>query len=248
MKSFTLYPAIDIRGGKCVRLKQGDYAQETVYGEDPVKIAEGFIRNGAQWIHVVDLDAARSGEMVNLPIIQRLVQNSSVPIQVGGGIRNMKRLEHLLEIGVERVVIGSAAIDDPEFARLALGKYGGRIAIGIDARDGWVATHGWLETSQVRADQLAIKMVEFGAETFIFTDIARDGMLTGANIDAVVSLAEACGKSVIASGGVDSLADLRRLAQYQERGIVGAIIGKALYTQKIQLSEAIQVVREAEMA
>ncbi|RAL24500.1 1-(5-phosphoribosyl)-5-[(5-phosphoribosylamino)methylideneamino]imidazole-4-carboxamide isomerase [Thermoflavimicrobium daqui] len=244
--SFTIYPAIDLRNGKCVRLTQGDYGQETIYCEDPRQMVEQFIQAGAKWIHMVDLDAARTGEPINLPIIEKLVESSSVPIQVGGGVRNLERLHRLLDLGVSRIVIGSAAIDDPKFVRLALQVAGDKIALGIDARDGMVATHGWLQTSKVTAQDLANEMVQYGAETFIFTDISRDGMLSGVNVEAVRSLAEACGKQVIASGGVRSLEDIRKLAPYQDQGVTGVIIGKALYTHQVQLEEAIQVAREAE--
>lgn len=244
--SFVLYPAIDIRGGKCVRLTQGDYGRETVYAEDPLEMAERWIEAGAEWLHLVDLDAARSGEMVNLPVIEKLVRASSIPVQVGGGVRDMERLKKLLGIGVSRVVIGSAAIDHPEFVREALSQYGSQIAIGLDARDGKVATHGWLDLSEVRVEELAREMVSCGAETFIFTDISRDGMLSGVNVEAVRKLAQACGKSVIASGGVRSLEDIRRLAQVQGEGVAGAIIGKALYTEAIQLSEALKAAAEVQ--
>ncbi|TCS95699.1 1-(5-phosphoribosyl)-5-[(5-phosphoribosylamino)methylideneamino]imidazole-4-carboxamide isomerase [Hazenella coriacea] len=240
---FTIYPAIDLRNGKCVRLTQGDYQQETIYSDDPVRVAEEWIQAGAEWIHVVDLDAARSGELVNLPVIQQMVQACEAKIQVGGGVRDFERLELLLQSGVERVIIGSAAIDDVEFVREALGKYRGQIAIGLDAREGLVATHGWLHTSQVPVEELALKMVEFGAEVFIFTDISRDGMLSGVNIQAVKQVAQICGKTVIASGGVRSLDDIRQLAR---DGISGAIVGKALYTHTIQLNEALSMVKEGD--
>jgi phosphoribosylformimino-5-aminoimidazole carboxamide ribotide isomerase len=246
--SFTIYPAIDIRGGKCVRLKQGDYGQETVYGDDPVQIAEQFIEAGAEWIHVVDLDAARSGELVNLPVIERLVKHSSIPIQVGGGVRNLERLQRLLDLGVSRVVVGSAAIDDPQFVREALQKHGQQMALGLDARDGYVATHGWLKTSQVKAEDLARELVSYGAETFIFTDIARDGMLSGVHVEAVVSLAQATGKQVIASGGVRELADVERLLQVSDQGVAGVIIGKAIYTKNLPLAAAIEMAKEVKRA
>ncbi|MBA4496214.1 1-(5-phosphoribosyl)-5-[(5-phosphoribosylamino)methylideneamino]imidazole-4-carboxamide isomerase [Paenactinomyces guangxiensis] len=241
---FILYPAIDIRGGKCVRLIQGDYYRETVYGEDPVAVAERWINAGARWLHIVDLDAARSGELANLPVIEKLTQISPVPIQVGGGVRDMDRLQRLLDIGISRVVIGSAAIDNPGFVRDALTQYGKQIAIGLDARDGKVATHGWLDTSEVQAEELARDMADYGAETFIFTDISRDGMLSGANVEAVRNLAQACGKAVIASGGVRSVEDIRQLAGARAEGVAGAIIGKALYTGSIQLTEALAAAAE----
>ncbi|SHE94951.1 1-(5-phosphoribosyl)-5-[(5-phosphoribosylamino)methylideneamino] imidazole-4-carboxamide isomerase [Seinonella peptonophila] len=241
---FTLYPAIDIRGGRCVRLKQGDYQQETIYADDPVQVAERFVQEGAEWIHVVDLDGAREGELINLQVIRNMVQATGIPIQVGGGVRDMDRLERLLSIGVDRIIIGSAAIDHPEFVAQALRAYGRRIAIGIDARDGMVATHGWLDTSKISAEKCAIEMANLGAETFIFTDIARDGMLSGVNVEAVAALAKACGREVIASGGVRSLTDIKQLASVSTDGVGGVIIGKALYTHAFQLLEALTVARQ----
>lgn len=243
--SFIIYPAIDLRDGKCVRLRQGDYEQETVYSEDPLQVVQAFVEQGAEWIHIVDLDAARSGGMENSSLIRKMAEAASVPVQVGGGVRNMERLERLLHTGVRRVVIGSAAIDDPDFVREALAKYPGQIAIGLDGRDGWVATHGWLETSKVKVTELAQKMSGWGAETFIFTDISRDGMLTGPNVEEVRNLAQACGKTVIASGGVHTEEDLEKLADYQDEGVQGAIVGKAIYTGTVHLPSAIKVTREA---
>ncbi|MBA4543031.1 MULTISPECIES: 1-(5-phosphoribosyl)-5-[(5-phosphoribosylamino)methylideneamino]imidazole-4-carboxamide isomerase [Thermoactinomyces] len=240
--NFQLYPAIDIRGGRCVRLTQGDYDRETVYGEDPLQVAQTWIRQGAEWLHVVDLDAARSGESANYRLIEELTRLVEVPVQVGGGVRDHKRLERLLEAGVSRVVIGSAALDDPAFVKEALKSHGRRIAIGIDARNGKVATHGWLDTSEVSAEELAAEMVQLGAETFVFTDISRDGTLSGANVQAVRDLARACKKQVIASGGVKSIDDLKELAKAEREGVQGAIIGKALYTGAIRLGEAMREV------
>lgn len=242
--SFTIYPAIDLRGGRCVRLFQGDYDRETVYGEDLAAMARRWEEEGAEWLHVVDLDAAKTGDPVNLPSIREIVSSVGVPVQVGGGVRDIERLESLLSLGVSRVVIGSAAIDDPEFVKEALGKYGDRIALGLDARNGYVATHGWLETSEVRAEDLGREMAVHGAETFIFTDISRDGTLTGPNIPAVRSLAEATGKQVIASGGVKNTANLESLARFESEGVAGVIVGKALYTGDIDLKEALITVRE----
>lgn len=242
--SLVLYPAIDIRGGQCVRLTQGDYEAETVYEQDPLKVAYRFVSEGAEWIHVVDLDGAREGKPQNLQAIKQIASLKDVKVQVGGGVRNMQRLEQLLSMGVERVIIGSAAIDNPAFAEAALDKYGKRVVIGIDAREGKVATHGWLNTSEMSAEDCAREMVARGAKTFIFTDISRDGMLSGVNIQAVQRLAKACGEQVIASGGVKSLEDLRQLARLEQEGITGVIIGKALYTGAFSLLEALQAVAE----
>lgn len=245
--TFTIYPAIDLRGGKCVRLVQGDYAQETVYGEDPVHIAHQWQEQGAKWLHLVDLDAARTGEMVNLSVIREIVDSVSIPVQVGGGVRNLDRVKQLLEQGVSRVVIGSAAIDQPEFVRQALAQYADQIAIGIDARDGKVATHGWMDTSEVTAEELAKQMVRFGVQRMIFTDISRDGMLSGINLEAIRHLAKESGVEVIASGGVRTLKDIELLLAHEDEGIGGVIIGKALYTGQFTLAEALQVGRKEEI-
>jgi phosphoribosylformimino-5-aminoimidazole carboxamide ribotide isomerase len=238
--AFTIYPAIDIRGGQCVRLVQGDYDQETVYGEDPVSVARQWEEQGADWIHVVDLDGAKAGEPTNAELIIRIAGAVKSPIQVGGGIRNLADVSRYLEAGVARVILGTAALEDPAFVRDALSQFGGeRIAIGIDARDGYVATRGWLDTSEVKAEELAVTLAEAGARTFIFTDIARDGMLQGPNVESIVRLAKVSGQSVIASGGVSQVGDLEQLHKYVGDGVSGAIVGKALYTDRIALPDAI---------
>jgi phosphoribosylformimino-5-aminoimidazole carboxamide ribotide isomerase len=243
MAAFTVYPAIDMRGGKCVRLLQGDYNKETVYGDSPVAMAEQFAAQGAEWIHMVDLDGAKEGRRVNDRFVIEAAR-LGVNVQVGGGIRTEADVAYYLEHGVARVILGSAAISDPPFVKEMLKTYGRRIAIGIDARDGFVATEGWLSTSNVKAEELGRMLAEAGAETFIFTDIATDGTLSGPNIAAAVRLAEATGKEVIASGGVSSLDDLRALCQYAGQGIGGAIVGKALYTNQFTLAEALKAVSE----
>jgi phosphoribosylformimino-5-aminoimidazole carboxamide ribotide isomerase len=239
MSTFTLYPAIDMRDGKCVRLLQGDYDQETVYGDSPFDMAREFAGQGAEWIHMVDLDGAKDGKKINHEHVIRVAKELAVKVQIGGGIRSMDDVSFYLDRGVDRVILGSAAVSDPEFVRAALKEYGGaRVAIGLDARDGFVATEGWLETSHIKAVDLAKRLVEEGAETFIFTDISKDGMLQGPNIEAIGELAEVTGKEVIASGGVSSVADLEKLKE-DGRGIAGAIIGKALYTGRFTLSDAL---------
>lgn len=237
---FIIYPAIDIRGGKCVRLFQGDYAQETVYGDRPSEMAERFEQAGAAYLHVVDLDGAKAGQPTNLEAIEAIAKAVSMPIQVGGGIRSAAHIEQLLALGVSRVILGTAAIEDRAFVEQALQNYGGQIAIGIDARNGFVATRGWLETSEVRAEELAKALADKGAKTFIFTDISRDGTMTGPNTDAIVALARACGQTVIASGGVSQFSDLEQLAEHRSEGVGGAIVGKAIYTGAIDLKEALQ--------
>ncbi|TCZ75994.1 1-(5-phosphoribosyl)-5-[(5-phosphoribosylamino)methylideneamino]imidazole-4-carboxamide isomerase [Paenibacillus albiflavus] len=240
MSDFIIYPAIDIRDGKCVRLVQGDYNQETVYNDQPVEVAAEWEAQGAQWIHLVDLDGAKAGYPVNADLIGRIAKSVGVPVQLGGGIRTESDIDRLLSLGVSRVILGTAAIEDRKFVHEALRKHGERIAIGIDARNGFVATRGWLETSEVKAVDLAVQLAEYGARTFIFTDISRDGMMGGPNVEAIVAMAEASGQTVIASGGVSQLSDLTRLAQYSTSGVGGAIVGKALYTGAIQLSDALQ--------
>ncbi len=240
MSTFIVYPAIDIRGGKCVRLFQGDYNQETVYGDRPSEMAARFDEAGAEWLHVVDLDGAKAGQPVNEAAVEDIVHTVRMPVQVGGGLRSLAHVERLLALGVSRVILGTAAIEDRAFVEQALARYGDKIAIGIDARNGYVATRGWLETSEVRADELAKALAAAGAQTFIFTDIARDGTMTGPNTEAIVALAQACGKHVIASGGVSKLADLEELHASREAGVAGAIVGKALYTGAIDLKQALE--------
>lgn len=242
--SFTIYPAIDIRGGKCVRLFQGDYAQETVYGESPVDIAKEWVRKGATWLHLVDLDGAKEGKPVNGELIRAIAQAVNVPVQIGGGIRTESDIVNYLEGGIQRVILGTAAIEDRAFTDRVLGLYGERIAIGLDCRGGYVATRGWLTTTDVSAVNLANELVQMGAETFIYTDISRDGTLTGPNVEEILGLARATGKNVIASGGVSVGEDLLTLARYAAEGISGAIVGKALYTGAVDLATSLKQVEE----
>ncbi|OZT13074.1 1-(5-phosphoribosyl)-5-[(5-phosphoribosylamino)methylideneamino]imidazole-4-carboxamide isomerase [Priestia aryabhattai] len=242
MNNFSIYPAIDMRGGKCVRLLQGDYDKETVYGDSPVDMAAQFAGEGAKWIHMVDLDGAKAAKRVNNEFVLEVKKKLGVNVQIGGGIRSEEDVAYYLENGIDRVILGSAAISNPEFVKKMLRQYGEKIAIGIDARDGYVATEGWLETSTVQATELGKELAEAGAETFIFTDISTDGMLSGPNIEGIVSMAKATGKSVIASGGVSKLEDLKALQAYEKDGVVGAIVGKALYTNQFTVSQALEEV------
>ncbi|OES46138.1 1-(5-phosphoribosyl)-5-[(5-phosphoribosylamino)methylideneamino]imidazole-4-carboxamide isomerase [Domibacillus iocasae] len=242
--SFTIYPAIDMRGGKCVRLVQGDYDQETVYGDSPFDMAKSFVEQGAEWIHMVDLDGAKDGQRVNDTFVIEAAQKLNAKVQIGGGIRSEEDVKHYLDNGVDRVIIGSLAVKEPELVKDWLRTYGDKIAIGLDAKDGYVATHGWLETSSVKAVDLAKEFAEAGAETFIFTDIANDGMLSGPNTEATAQLARATGKNVIASGGVSSLEDLRDLAKWKNDGLSGAICGKSIYTGRFTVKEALEVAAE----
>lgn len=238
MTNFTIYPAIDIRGGQCVRLLQGDYNQETVYGT-PVEMAERWVSEGAHWLHLVDLDGAKEGKPVNGEVIKKIASGFSIPVQVGGGIRSMETITDYLESGVSRVILGTSAIENRPFVEEALKRYGEKVAIGIDARNGWVATRGWLETSEMKAEELALSLISVGAEVFIYTDISRDGTLQGPNIEAMVQLAKTTKKQVIASGGVSQLTDLQQLASFSDEGVSGAIVGKALYTGQFTLKNAL---------
>ncbi|MPQ24020.1 1-(5-phosphoribosyl)-5-[(5-phosphoribosylamino)methylideneamino]imidazole-4-carboxamide isomerase [Bacillus paralicheniformis] len=240
MSEFTIYPAIDMRNGKCVRLIQGDYEKETIYGHSPLDMASRFAEAGADWIHLVDLDGARAGKKVNDSHVISIADELNVKVQVGGGIRTEKDVYDYLSQGVERVILGSSAVSNPEFVKNMLKAYGRHIAIGLDARDGFVSTEGWLETSSVRAEELGRELAIEGAEVFIYTDIATDGMLSGPNINSTVELARATGKQVIASGGVSSLADLEALASRAAEGVSGAIVGKALYTNQFTVAEALE--------
>jgi phosphoribosylformimino-5-aminoimidazole carboxamide ribotide isomerase len=239
---FTIYPAIDIRDGKCVRLVQGDYNRETVYNDNPLEVAREWERLGGTFIHLVDLDGAKAGHPVNDTLIGQIASAVNVPVQVGGGLRTRSDVERLLSLGVSRVILGTAAIEDRVFTEEVLGTYGDRAAIGLDARNGYVATRGWLETSEVKAEELARELAAKGAETFIFTDISRDGMMQGPNVEAILSLAKASGRTVIASGGVSVMDDLLKLSAHAQEGIGGAIVGKALYTGSINLKEAVGAV------
>ncbi|NRR03403.1 1-(5-phosphoribosyl)-5-[(5-phosphoribosylamino)methylideneamino]imidazole-4-carboxamide isomerase [Brevibacillus sp. RS1.1] len=238
--SFIVYPAIDIRGGKCVRLFQGDYGQETVYADSPLAMAKRWVEQGASWVHLVDLDGAKEGKPANAAIIKEIARSIPVPVQVGGGIRTEEQIADYLEAGVARVIVGTAAIEDEPFTKRILQNDGDKIAIGLDCRNGLVATRGWLTTTDVQATELAKRLVTFGAETFIYTDIARDGTMTGPNVEEIAALAMATGKSVIASGGVSQLDDLLTLATHASDGVSGAIVGKALYTDAFTLEEALQ--------
>lgn len=239
--SITIYPAIDMRGGNCVRLLQGDYNQETIYGDSPFDMASQFAAEGADWIHMVDLDGAKDGKRVNDRFVIEAAKKLNAKIQIGGGIRSEADIVHYLEKGITRVIIGSIAVSNPNFAIEMIKKYGWQIAVGIDAKNGYVATHGWLDTSSVKAVDLGKRFADAGAETFIFTDIATDGTLAGPNIAAVCEMAEVTGKSVIASGGVSSLADLSAL---NSTIVEGAIVGKALYENRFTLKEALEEVKE----
>lgn len=235
-------PAIDIIDGECVRLYQGDYRQVTTYATDPIEVAQRWQDAGASWLHVVDLDGAKAGQPVNSALIARMCQETTLKIEVGGGLRTLEQIASILAMGVERVILGTAALTDRELLAQSLQRWGARIVVGLDARDGLVAISGWRETSGVKATELARELSAAGVNRFIYTDIARDGALQGPNLAALDEMLHALkgsGTTLIASGGVGSLADLKRLA---ELDIEGAIVGKALYTGALDLAEAVRVI------
>jgi phosphoribosylformimino-5-aminoimidazole carboxamide ribotide isomerase len=236
-----LFPAIDLRGGRCVRLHQGDYAQETVYGDDPVEQAVRFADAGAPWIHVVDLDAARTGDPVNRPVIREIAAAVGARVQTGGGVRSEADADELLAAGVARVVVGSAAVEDPALVSRIARTRPGRVAVGLDHRAGEVRTRGWQEGSGRRLHDLVEELSVPGVGALVVTDIARDGVLQGPDLEGYGALLAATEVPVIASGGVGSLADLRALAELEGAGrrLAGAITGKALYEGRFTLAEAL---------
>jgi phosphoribosylformimino-5-aminoimidazole carboxamide ribotide isomerase len=235
-------PAIDLLGGRCVRLYQGDYNQSEVFGEDPVAMAQAWVEQGASWLHLVDLDGAKTGEPINLPAISKILKSIDVPVQVGGGLRNRERVMNLLDLGVRRVILGTIAIEQPELVGQLCQEYPGQIVVGIDAREGKVATRGWLETSNVTAVQLGRQMAIAGAAAIIYTDIQRDGTLEGPNLPMLREMAEAISIPIIASGGIGSLTDLLSLLALEPQGVTGVIVGKALYSGNVSLREAIRAI------
>ena len=242
--ALTLYPAIDLKGGQVVRLKRDDMAQATVYSGEPGAQARQFAATGFTWLHVVDLDGAFAGRPANAAAVEAILEAvPGLPVQLGGGIRSMATVEAWLSRGVQRVILGSAALKDPEFARAACRAHPGRVAVGIDARKGLVAVEGWAQVSTMPAEELARRFEDAGAAAIIYTDIDRDGMLGGVNLEATLALARAVALPVIASGGVAQVSHLRRL---RDLGAEGAIVGKALYDGALRLDEALAAVGAVE--
>lgn len=234
-------PAIDLLEGHCVRLYQGDYQQSQVFNENPLEVALQWQAQGATCLHLVDLDGAKEGTSVNLAVISTIVKNLSIPVQVGGGLRTRASIERLFDLGVERAIVGTVAVEKPKLVQELCEAFPQKIAIGIDAREGKVATKGWLETSTIEATDLAQTISEQAA-AIIYTDISRDGTLVGPNLEALKELAQVTPIPVIASGGISSLTDLLSLLSLEPLGVNGVIVGKALYTGKVNLSEAIQAI------
>lgn len=238
----NVIPAIDLLGGRCVRLYQGDYQRSQVFNDNPVEVARQWVDQGATRLHLVDLDGAKQGQPVNLEAIAAIVSGISIPVQVGGGLRDRTTVNQVINLGVEQVILGTIAVEQPQLVPELAQDFPGKIIVGIDARDGKVATRGWLETSEVNATELAQQMARQGAAAIIYTDIYRDGTLIGPNLPALRELAKSIDIPVIASGGVSSLTDLLSLLALEPLGVTGVIVGRALYTGDVSLSEAIQAI------
>ncbi|MCG5234733.1 1-(5-phosphoribosyl)-5-[(5-phosphoribosylamino)methylideneamino]imidazole-4-carboxamide isomerase [Xanthobacter oligotrophicus] len=242
MASVILFPAIDLKDGLAVRLEQGDMARATVFNRDPAAQAAEFETLGFRYLHLVDLDGAFAGKPVNAAAVERILETVSIPVQLGGGIRDLKTVEAWLEKGVTRVILGTAAVRDPDFVKQAAKAHPGRIVVGLDARDGRVAVEGWAETSDIAAVDIAKRFEDAGVTAIIYTDIARDGLLKGLNLDATVALSEAVNLPVIASGGLASLADIEALLTPRAKKLQGAITGRALYDGRLDAREALALV------
>jgi phosphoribosylformimino-5-aminoimidazole carboxamide ribotide isomerase len=243
LSAFELIPAIDLLGGSCVRLSQGRYDRVTVYENDPSKVAAGFAAHPLRRLHVVDLDGAKAGKPRNRQAVAAILDEvGGIPVELGGGIRTLESVETWLELGIDRVILGTAALRDPELVREAGARFPGRIGVGIDARDGRVAVEGWLETSRVEAVEMAKRFEGAGVAAIIHTDISRDGMQSGPNLEATLKLAAAVEIPVIASGGVGCEEDVRAAAGFAGQGISGLIVGRALYTGAVDLARALEIV------
>jgi phosphoribosylformimino-5-aminoimidazole carboxamide ribotide isomerase len=240
-----LFPAIDLKDGQCVRLKLGDMAQATVFNDDPAAQAKAFETQGFGWLHLVDLDGAFAGKPVNAAAVEAILAAITIPVQLGGGIRNLAQIENWLARGIRRVILGTVALRDPDLVKEACRKFPGRIAVGIDAKGGRVAVEGWAETSELTAIDLAKRFEDAGVAAIIFTDVDRDGVLKGLNIDATLALARAVAIPVIASGGLASIADIARLLEPDCAILEGAISGRALYDGRLDATEALKLIEEA---
>jgi phosphoribosylformimino-5-aminoimidazole carboxamide ribotide isomerase len=248
MEAVILFPAIDLKNGQCVRLEQGDMARATVFNLDPAAQARSFAAQGFEYLHVVDLDGAFAGKPINAPAVEAMLKAISIPVQLGGGIRDLDTVEAWLAKGIARVIIGTAAVRDPDLVKDAATRFPGRVAIGLDARDGKVAVEGWAETSEVTAVEIAQRFEDAGVAAIIFTDIARDGLLKGLNFDATIALAERISIPVIASGGLASIEDVKALLAPRARKLAGAIAGRALYDGRLDPSTALALIRSARAA
>jgi phosphoribosylformimino-5-aminoimidazole carboxamide ribotide isomerase len=248
VEAVILFPAIDLKNGQCVRLEQGDMTRATVFNLDPASQAKTFEAQGFEYLHVVDLDGAFAGKPMNAQAVEAMLKAVKFPVQLGGGIRDLATVEAWLSKGIRRVIIGTAAVRDPALVKEAAKKFPGRVAVGLDARDGKVAVEGWAETSTVTALEIAQRFEDAGVAAIIFTDIARDGLLKGLNLDATIALAERISIPVIASGGFASIEDVRALLEPRARKLEGAISGRALYDGRIDPAEALTLIRDARAA
>jgi phosphoribosylformimino-5-aminoimidazole carboxamide ribotide isomerase len=238
---FDLIPAIDLKGGKCVRLQEGDAARATEYGDDPLAMAIHWEQQGARRLHLVDLDGAFSGGPVHLDAARAIFRRLRIPVQFGGGVRSLEAIERLLEAGAGRVILGTVAVEQPELVESAVVLWGGAIVVGIDARQGRVAVRGWTEGTSIAARDLAARVRAAGVERVVYTDVARDGMMTGPNVDETEALARETGVRVLASGGVAALDDVRKLWERRASGIEGVVIGRALYERRLEFREAAEL-------
>lgn len=243
MSSITILPAIDLKDGKCVRLKQGRAEDVTIYHDDPVAMAEEWKALGTEYLHLVDLDGAFEGHPVHTDIIRSIIKTTGLPVEIGGGIRTDDHVQELVDAGVDRVIIGTRALEDLEGLKNLVDRFGSAIAVGIDARDGWVQVRGWTETTNQSATDLAKTVSGLGVQTIIYTDTARDGMLGGVNHEAMDRICEASDCSVIASGGVSTVEDIARLRELDRDNLTGAIVGKALYEKTVTLADMISATR-----
>ena len=235
-----LFPAIDIKDGKVVRLRQGNYDDMKVYDLDPIEVANSYKEAGAEWMHVVDLDGAKTGKTMNFGIITDIVKATNINVEVGGGIRDAERIRNYLNAGAKRVILGTAAIENPDFIKLMLKDYADYMAIGVDARDGYVAIHGWKQITSMKSEDFCSRLADDGCKYIIYTDISKDGLLQGTNLKAYSKLSKLKGVNITASGGISSIDELKTLQSYK---IYGAIIGKALYENKINLKEALEALK-----
>ncbi len=236
-----IFPAIDIRDGRCVRLFKGDFAQETVFSDKPAQMAQKWESQGAKFLHLVDLDGALAGAPRNLDTVREILAAVTIPVELGGGIRTMENIDEVLALGVRRVILGSVAVRNPALVKEACARYGDRIVVGIDAKDGIVAVDGWGVSGDVDVTTLAKAMKKAGVKTIIYTDISRDGTLAGVNIEATAKLARESGVNIVASGGVKSTADIEALKPYEKDGIEGVIVGKSIYMGTLDLQQAIEI-------
>jgi len=248
MDAVILFPAIDLKEGLAVRLEQGDMARATVFHRDPAAQARAFEQQGFEYLHIVDLDGAFAGKPVNAAAVERILESTGIPVQLGGGVRDMAIIEAWLGKGVTRVIIGTAAVRNPVLVKEAAKEFAGRVAVGLDARNGKVAVEGWAETSELSALEIARRFEDVGVAAIIYTDIVRDGLLKGLNLDATIALAEAISIPVIASGGLASIEDIKALLKPRAKKLEGAIAGRALYDGRLDAAAALKLIRDAEIA